>query len=53
MLLPCGHYGLGRCLIHESHDLASVGRHDLQIKALNKGDTYMPSMRSVSYIGCR
>ena len=37
-----------RCLIHESHDLASVGQHDLRIKALNKGYIYLPSMRSVS-----
>ena len=27
---------MGRCLIHKSRDLTSVGHHDLQIKALNK-----------------
>ena len=31
-----GHYALERCPIHESQDLASVGRHDLGIKALIK-----------------
>ena len=36
-------------------DLASVGQHDLWlwIKALNKGNTYMPSMRYVGYLSCR
>ena len=53
MFLPGVHYGLGRCLIHESQDLASVGQHDLRIKALNKGNLYLPSMRSVSYLSCR
>ena len=33
-----------------SHDLASVGRHDLRVKALNEGNTYLSLMRSVSYM---
>ena len=41
------------CLIHESHDLAFVGQHDLRIQALNKGNTYLSSMRSVSYLSYR
>ena len=44
---------MGGVLYHMSHDLAYVGRHDLRIKALNKGNTYSPSMRSVSYLSCR
>ena len=43
--------GLWWCLIHESQDLASLGR-DLRIMALNKGNSYLPSMRSVSYLSC-
>ena len=39
--------------IHESQDLASVGQHDLRIEAFNKGNTYLSSMRSVSYLSCR
>ena len=48
-----GHYGLKRCPIHESQNLASMGQHDLRIKALNKGNTYLLSMRSVIYLSCR
>ena len=33
-----------------SQDLTSVGQHDLRIKALNEVNTYLPSMRSVSYL---
>ena len=32
---------LGRCLIHDSRDLASVGQHDLQIKALEVISIYL------------
>ena len=35
------HYGLGRCLIHESQDLAPLGQHDLRSNVLNKGNTYL------------
>ena len=41
-----GHYGVGRCLIHKSQDLASVG-------VFNKGNSYLLSMRSSNYISCR
>ena len=41
---------MGRCLIHDSQDLTSVEQYDLRIKALNKGNIYLLSMRSVSYI---
>ena len=38
----------------ESRELTAVGQHDHQrIKAPNKVNTYMSSMRSVSYLGCR
>ena len=30
-----GPHGLGRCLIHESQDFASVGQHDIRINAIN------------------
>ena len=53
-MLPLGgHYGLGRRLIHESQDLVYVGQYDLRTKALNKGNAYLPSVRSVSYLSCR
>ena len=29
------------------------GQHDLRIKVLNKGNSYMLSTRSVSYLSCR
>ena len=45
--------GLGRDIIHESQDLSSVGQHNLRIKTLNKSNTYLSSMRSVSYLHCR
>ena len=48
---PVGGLGI-RCLNHESRDLTSVGQHDLRIEALNKDNTYMPSMRFVSYLSC-
>ena len=34
MLSPGRQLGL---VIHESHDLASLGQHDFQMKALNEG----------------
>ena len=40
-------------IIHKSQDLGSVGQHDLWINAPNKGNTYLSSMRSVSYLSCR
>ena len=40
----------GLCLIHE--ELPSVGQHNLQIKAFNKGNTYLSSLRSGSFLGC-
>ena len=40
-------------LIRESQDLTSMGQHDLRINAFNKGNTYISSMRSVSYLSCR
>ena len=39
-------------IIHEFHDLATIGQHGLQIKVLNKGNTYLSSMRSISYTSC-
>ena len=53
MLWPGGHYGLGECLIRGSQDLAYVGQHDLQIKAINKSNTYMLSMSPASCIDCQ
>ena len=40
-------------IIREPHVLASVGQHDLHIKAYNKGNTYMSSMRFVWFLICR
>ena len=47
-------FGNGISLLHESQNLTSVSlwQHNLQINALNKGNTYLPSMRSISYIRC-
>ena len=47
------HRGLRMCLIHVSLDSASVGQHDLRINALDKTNTYMSSIGSVSYLSCR
>ena len=32
--------------------MASMGQHSLQIKLLSKGNNYLSSMRSVSYLSC-
>ena len=45
MLWLGGHYGQGRCLIHESQGLASVGLHDLRIKALNNVVKHMHTLK--------
>ena len=42
----------GRFLIQDSLDLASVGQHDVQIKAPNKYKTYPSSMESAGYLNC-
>ena len=39
--LTGGHCELGRCFIHEPQDLAYVGRRDLRVKAINKGNNYL------------
>ena len=42
MFLADVHYEqLGKCLIHESQDLASVRQHNSRIKAFNKGNTFI------------
>ena len=45
--------GIGTCLTHKSHDLEYVGRHDLRIKALNKSNTNVSTVRSASYLSYR
>ena len=35
------------CLIHESQALASVGQHDLRIKAFNKGNIYLSAINEI------
>ena len=40
MLWPSGHCRLERCLVHDF-----CGQHNLQIKALNKGNTYLSIMK--------
>ena len=39
-------------IIPKSHYMVYVGQHDFRIKTLNKGNTYLSSMRSVSYLRC-
>ena len=50
MIWPGEHYGQ---VSHECQELVTVGQHELWIKSLNKCNTYLSSMRSVSYLSCR
>ena len=43
MLSPSGYYGLGRCLIHKSHDLTHGGSTIIGLRRLINNNTYLSS----------